>query len=93
MKKRKGFGSDNARIIYKISICILNLFLKFSKTQCPSESERLERNTRAELKEMEAESENNENIAERILRVSSRHNGLELNVILRDSALETILFE
>lgn len=45
------------------------------------------------MNEINMEKENNENIAERFLRVSSRNNGIELNVILRDSAMETVSLE
>lgn len=58
-----------------------------------TESERLERKTKTNLNELSLEKENNENIAERFLRVSSRTNTIELNVILRDSAMESITLE
>ena len=58
-----------------------------------TESERLERKTKANLNEISLEKENNENIAERFLRVSSRTNSIELNVVLRDSAMESITLE
>ena len=60
----------------------------YEKTK--SEGERIHQKLKRNLTDISLENEKNENISERFLRVTSRADALELNIILRDSAMHSI---
>ena len=68
----------------------INTYFQAAYEKTKSEGERIHQKLKRNLTDISLENEKNENISERFLRVTSRADALELNIILRDSAMHSI---